>query len=51
MQQNGSTGTTGKLFEDANGQTTKLVGDFNRSAYEFTGGSAALEALEADDES
>lgn len=51
MQQNGSTGTTGKLFEDANGQTTKLVGDFNRPAYEFTGGSAALEALEADDES
>lgn len=51
MQQNGSTGTTGKLFEDANGQTTKLVGDFNRGAYEFTGGAAALEALEADDES
>jgi hypothetical protein len=51
MQQNGSTGTTGKLFEDQNGQTTKLVGDFNRGAYEFTGGTAALEALEADDES
>lgn len=51
MQQNGSTGTTGKLFEDANGQTTKLVGDFNRGAYEFTGGTAALEALEADSES
>jgi hypothetical protein len=51
MQQNGSTGATGKLFEDANGQTTKLVGDFNRGAYEFTGGAAALEALEADDES
>jgi hypothetical protein len=51
MQQNGSTGTTGKLFEDANGQTTKLVGDFNRGAYEFTGGTAALEALEGDDES
>lgn len=51
MVQNGSTGTTGKLFEDANGQTTKLVGDFNRGAYEFTGGTAALEALEADTES
>jgi hypothetical protein len=51
MQQNGSTGTTGKLFEDQNGQQTKLVGDFNRGAYEFTGGTAALEALQADDES
>jgi hypothetical protein len=51
MQQNGSSGTTGKLFEDVNGQTTKLVGDYFRGAYEFTGGAAALEALEADDES
>jgi hypothetical protein len=51
MVQNGSTGTTGKLFEDANGQTTKLTGDFNRGAYEFTGGTAALEAIEADNES
>lgn len=51
MAQNGSTGTTGKLFEDPNGQTTLLTGDYSRSAYEFTGGAAALEALEADDES
>jgi hypothetical protein len=49
--QNGSTGTSGKLYEDVNGQTTKLIGDFSRGAYEFTGGTAALEALEADDES
>lgn len=51
MAQNGSTGTSGKLFEDPNGQTTLLTGDYSRSAYEFTGGAAALEALEADDES
>jgi hypothetical protein len=51
FQQNGSTGATGKLFEDQNGQTTKLVGDYNRGAYEYTGGIAALIALEADDES
>lgn len=51
IAQNGSTGTSGKLFEDPNGQTTILTGDFNRGAYEFSGGSAALEALEGSDES
>lgn len=51
MEQNGSTGDSGKLFEDPNGQTTVMVGDYYRSAYEFSGGVAALEALEADDES
>jgi hypothetical protein len=51
MEQNGSTGDSGKLFEDPNGQTTKLVGDFNRSAFEYTGGIASLIALEGDDES
>lgn len=51
MAQNGSTGTSGKLFEDPNGQTTLLTGDYSRSAYEFSGGAAALEALEADTES
>ena len=51
MEQNGSTGDSGKLFEDPNGQTTKLVGDFFRSAYEYTGGIASLVALEDDDES
>lgn len=51
MAQNGSTGTSGKLFEDPNGQTTLLTGDYLRGAYEFSGGAAALEALEAEDES
>lgn len=51
MEQNGSTGDSGKLFEDPNGQTTVLVGDYYRSAYEYTGGIASLEALAADDES
>jgi hypothetical protein len=46
MKQNGSTGTTGKLFEDPNGQTTLLVGDFKRGSYEYSGSAASLEALE-----
>lgn len=51
MNQNGSTGTSGKLFEDPNGQTTIITGDFSRSAYEYSGTTASLEALEGDDES
>lgn len=51
MGQDGSTGTTGKVGTDSNGQQTVLKGDYRRSAYEFSGGSAALEALEASDES
>lgn len=46
IAQDGSTGTSGKLFEDPNGQTTILKGDYFRGAYEFSGGTAALEALE-----
>lgn len=46
IYQDGSTGTSGKLFEDPNGQTTILKGDFNRGAYEFSGAASALEALE-----
>lgn len=46
--QNGSTGTSGKLYEDPNGQTTLLTGDFFRGAYEYSGGVAALIALETD---
>lgn len=46
MKQSGSTGTSGKLFEDVNGQTTLIVGDFGRSAYEYQGDVATLEALE-----
>lgn len=45
--QNGSTGTSGRLFEDPNGQTTLLTGDFSRSAYEYSGTVASLQALEA----
>lgn len=47
MAQNGSTGTSGRLFEDPNGQTTLLTGDYFRSAYEYSGTIASLEALEA----
>lgn len=46
IRQEGSSGTSGKLFDDANGQTTILKGDFNRPLYEFTGGLAALTALQ-----
>jgi len=46
MKQNGSTGTTGKLLEDANGQTTLLTGDYRRGAYEYSGSAASLEAFE-----
>lgn len=46
--QNGSTGTSGKLFEDPNAQTTLLTGDYSRGAYEFSGGVAAIVALETD---
>lgn len=48
LGQNGSTGSTGKLFEDPNGQTTLLTGDYFRGAYEFSGGIAAIIALEYD---
>lgn len=49
--QNGSSATSGKLFEDPNGQTTVLTGDFYRSAYEYSGTVASLLALEADNAS
>jgi hypothetical protein len=45
MKQNGSTGTSGKLREDVNGQTTLLVGDFGRTAYEYSGSVSSLESL------
>ena len=46
IAQNGSTGTSGRLLEDANGQTTLLTGDYYRGAYEFSGLTSALEAFE-----
>lgn len=51
MAQDGSTGGTGKLGTDSNGQQTALKGDFFRSAYEYTGTIDALEALQNTDES
>lgn len=47
MKQNGSTGTSGKLREDPNGQTTLLTGDFDRGAYEYSGTLASLTAFES----
>ncbi len=46
MAQNGSTGTSGRLLEDANGQTTLITGDYYRGAYELDIATSALEALE-----
>lgn len=46
MKQNGSTGTSGRLYEDPNGQTTILTGDYHRGAYEYSGTLSSLTALE-----
>lgn len=46
MTQDGSTGTSGKLFDDQNGQETVLKGDCGRTLYEFTAGAASLIALQ-----
>lgn len=48
MEHDGSTGTSGKIGTDSNGQNTVLKGDFFRSAYEYSGLASALEALEVD---
>ncbi|KAA5532649.1 hypothetical protein F0919_17870 [Taibaiella lutea] len=37
MQQDGSTGTSGKLMDDPNSQTAIMVGDYNRPLFEYTG--------------
>lgn len=47
IAQDGSSGDSGKLFDDPNAYTTMLKGDYGRALYEFTGGVAALTALEA----
>jgi hypothetical protein len=44
--QDGSTGDSGLLLDDENQQNTVLKGDFSRMLYEFTGGAAALIALQ-----
>lgn len=46
MKQNGSTGTSGKLREDVNGQTTLITGDYGRTAYEYIGTVDSLVAFE-----
>lgn len=45
IQQSGSDGTTGKVFDDENGTTIGMSGDYGRPAYEFGGGLAALQAF------
>ncbi len=47
MVQDGSSGTSGKLMDDENGETVILKGDYPRKLYEFTGGYATLRALAA----
>jgi hypothetical protein len=44
---NGSTGTSGKLYDDFNGGTLKLVGPYSRSLYEYGGDWADITALTA----
>jgi hypothetical protein len=46
FRQDGSTGTSGKLYDDPNGQTTIIKGDYKRNLYEFTGGLATLVGFE-----
>jgi hypothetical protein len=46
MVQDGSSGTSGKLFDDQNGQETVLKGDNGQTLYEYTGGLASLVALQ-----
>lgn len=46
MQQNGSTGTSGKLMEDFSGQTVVMLGEFNRALYEYTGTVQSIVDLE-----
>ena len=43
--QNGSTGGTGKLYDDFNGGNIVLVGPYSRNLYEFSGTWADIEAL------
>lgn len=45
MTHDGSTGTSGKVYDDEIGQQSVLKGDYSRAAYEFTGGISAIEAF------
>lgn len=46
MLQNGSSGTSGRLLDDPNGQTTVLAGSYRRGLYEYTGTLQSLIDLE-----
>jgi hypothetical protein len=46
VKMDGSDGDSGKLYDDFNGANVVIKGDYTRDLYEFTGGSAAIEALE-----
>lgn len=45
VAQNGSSGTSGKLYDDFNGGNLTLIGNYSRNLYEFTGDWADIEAL------
>lgn len=45
MKQDGSDGTSGKLFDDFNGANLHLKGSYSRNLYEYTGGWDDFEAF------
>lgn len=45
IKQDGSDGTSGKLFDDFNGGNLVLKGSYGRNLYEYTGSWASIEAL------
>jgi hypothetical protein len=45
MKQDGSDGTSGKLYDDLNGGNIHIKGSYSRNLYEYTGTWASLEAL------
>lgn len=45
MKQDGSDGTSGKLFDDFNGGNLVIKGSYLRNLYEYTGSWASIEAL------
>ena len=45
VAQDGSDGTSGKLFDDLNGGNILLKGSYSRNLYEYTGTWASIEAL------
>ena len=46
LKQDGSSGTSGKLLDDFNGETVIIKGDAGRKLYEFTGGVQAIVDLQ-----